>query len=268
MSTRTTLVDRRALELVLPALDMPDEILTEHLRRQEPIHRALRAVLACPRLDEISQQDWDRFLSGKTKVTPSGIVVPQARLAKTEPIRKQFPDGWYFVCPAGVDLRDLNQNAFQFNARFYGEVTPWFLESYGNWPDCSVEHLPTESLEVFIPDPTEWVLPGSKNQSRDKTLQLGAEFGRTLPEGWSWEEPTIETLVLAAFAYHAQTGEYPLSGYNYARCRNRYGAGRWLVGGDFGDGGFCVRGWLADPGVDLGGLHWAIRRGRVGKKER
>lgn len=190
------------------------------------------------------------------------ITLPKARLAKVEPIRKLFPAGWYFVCPAGVDLQSLHHSAEQFLTNFYNT---WFLHSYGNWPESWVERIPTETLEVFIPDPEDWLLPGSRGKNRKETIKMGMTFGKTLPEGWDWEEPSAETLSLTAFVCHYQTGKYPLSGPNYARCRNRYGSDYWLYGGGFNPHGFDLGFGLGHGRDDLGGLCWAVRRTKVGK---
>lgn len=266
MSTRTTptnQLDVRTLQLVLPALTgVPEEVLARHLQHSEPVHRAISEILGSTQLDRVDWPILHRLLYGDEPVSRC-IVLPRARLAKTEPILEQFPRGWYFVCPSGVDLHDLHQNAGQFATKFY---SPWFLNSYGNWPDCQVERIPTEAFEIFIPDPDDWLLPGSKGKNREKTIELGRAFGETLPEGWVWEEPTGEVLTLLAFYYYHRISRHPLSGPNYARCRNRFKSGSWLSGGDFDTDGFLLHSWDSDPDDDLGGLRWAVRRGKVGQK--
>ena len=262
-------LDSRTLDLVIPALaGLPDDVLNHHLQRgnQKPVQQALRKVLESTHLGRLNWSQFETLLRG-ISITFPPIVFPDGTLAEDEPIRQMFPKGWYMVCPAGVDLMLLHQTAGQFDAVLHSEETPWFLESYGEWKEDStgadVERIPTEMVEIFIPDPTDWLLPGSKNTTRTRTIEMMNEFGATLPDGWTCPVPSEEELVLTAFEYHRQTGEYPLNGWNYARCSNRCRSDVWLRGGGFDSSSFDVDDW-SESGDDLiGGLRWAVRRSKT-----
>lgn len=149
--------------------------------------------------------------------------MPKATLSPEEPILTQFPNGWYMICPAGTDLPDLLRWKFPLNTLADHD--------YGKWPQAQDERLATVNCEIFIPDPDEWVLPNTKGKNREEILKIGSEFGKTLPEGWIWQEPSMETLILALFNYWQQTGNYPLSSnLDWVQCRNRinsYRRARW-----------------------------------------
>ena len=198
------------------------------------------------------------------------IVIPEGTLEPDEPIRKMFPNGWYMIFPEGVDLVLLHQAVSQFGAILHSEDTPWFLGNYGEWKEdgtgAEVERIPTETLEIFIPDPSDWMLPDTKGMDRARTIEMMDEFGTTLPEGWTCPVPSEEEFALAAFESHRQTGGYPLSGWNYVRFRNRCDRSRWLHGGYFGSKGWRVDYWVEGPLGGLGGARWAVRTGKVGKK--
>ncbi len=200
-------------------------------------------------------------------MTFPSIVIPERTLAEDDPIRQLFPNGWYMVCPAGVDLMLLHQAAGQFGTILHSEETPACLWRYGEWKEDGsgnrVERIPTEMVEIFIPNPADWLIPGSKGTNRTCTIEMMEEFGATLPDGWSCPVPSEEELVIAAFEYHRQTGEYPLTVGNHARCRNRDGSEYWLDGGHFGPNGFVLDHWDSDSYGVLGGLRWAVRRNRI-----
>ena len=266
---RTThTLDSRLLVLVTPALaGIREEVIKHHLRpgNQEPVHWAVKKVVESVALGRLNRVQFEMLLRG-ISITFPPIVIPEGTLAEDEPIRKKYPNGWYMKCPAGVDLTLLHQAAGQFDAILHSEETPWFLsEGYGEWKEdgsgAAVERIPTEIVEIFIPDPTtDWLIQGSKNTTRTRTIEMMEEFGTTLPKGWTCPVPSEEELVLTAFEYHRQTGDYPLSGWNYARCRNRCGQSYWLHGGRFVSLSFHVRYWGARPDGHIGGLRWAVRR--------
>lgn len=262
-------LDSRTLDLIIPALaGLPDDVLNHHLQRgnQKPVQTAVRKVLESKHLSRLNWSQFEMLLRG-ISITFPPIVIPEGTLAEDEPIRQMFPNGWYMICPADVDLMLLHQAVGQFDARFYSQDYPWFLKSYGEWLEdgtgAEVERIPTETLEIFIPDPSDWMLPASKGTTRTRTIEMMEEFGATLPEGWTCPVPSAEEGMLAAFEYHRQTDEYPLPGYNYVRFRNRYGQSSWLYGGDFGSNGWDVDSWYESPHGLLGGLRWGVRRSKI-----
>jgi len=268
VSTRTSqTVDLRAFDLVLPSVaGLPEDVLKHHLRNLQPVHRAVRKVLESRDLSRLNWSQFEMLLRGISITFPS-IVIPEGQLAEDELIRQMFPNGCYMVCPAGVDLVLLHQAVGQFDAKFYSQDDSWFLKSYGEWLEdgtgAKVERIPTDTIEIFIPDPDDWMLPGSKNTTRTRTIEMMEEFGATLPEDWTCPVPSAEEGTLVAFEYHRQTGKYPLPGYNYVRFRNRCGRGLWLRGGGFGSGGWFVDGWDEGSYGHIGGLRWAVRRGKI-----
>jgi len=239
--------------------DLPRGRVREHIEGgKSNLHQVINMVLGAD-LSRVNKMQLGMVLRGVLLTFPN-VIIPEGQLSEDEPIRQMFPKGWYMQCPDGIDLAAIAQNAELFDASFYNT---WFLESYGEWKEdgsgASVERIPTEKLEIFISDPSNWLIPGSKGRNRDQCLEMGQQFGQSLPEGWVWEEPSEEALTLAVFEYHRQTGEYPLNGPNYARCTNRCRSGYWLRGGYFGSSSFDVGSWGAGGVDSLGALRWAVR---------
>jgi len=263
-------LDSRTLDAILPALaGLSEEMIKHHLQRgnQKPLQQAIRKVLESRHLGRLPWQQFEMLLRGVPLHLPP-IVIPDIQLAEDEPIRKMFPNGWYVVVPEGVDLVLLHQLSGQFGTILHSREEPWFLnEGYGEWKEdgseVAVERIPTETLEVFIPDPSDWMLPDTKGKDRARTIEMMGEFGASAPEGWTCPVPSGEEWITAVFEYHHQTGEYPTSGWNYVRFRNRDGRGYWLCGGYFVSGGFDVHGWDSHGDGNLGGARWLVRRGKV-----
>ncbi|OGY25010.1 MAG: hypothetical protein A2Y57_02450 [Candidatus Woykebacteria bacterium RBG_13_40_7b] len=202
------------------------------------------------------------------RAIPPRIVQPDIKLSGDEEIRRRYPAGFFMIVQAGIDLFLLHRIAHLFGAGFNYHKDPWvFEEGYGVWAadgsGCRVQRILTTECEIFFPDPREWLIPGSKGGNRDDCLEMQLQFGRkNLPPGWKCRELSVETLVLAAFERHRQTGEYPLRLDN-ARCTNRYGSAFWLKGGVFASTGFNVRDWSKDGGnTHLGALRCAVRSRR------